>query len=78
MPLADGDILRVLSIVPRFDNAVTLTGQCRQPGALRLACGDAHHRPYSRQRRFADQELLEAKEWPGFYSAGRTGRDAGR
>jgi polysaccharide export outer membrane protein len=32
MPLADGDILRVLSIVPRFDNAVTLRGNVANPG----------------------------------------------
>jgi protein involved in polysaccharide export with SLBB domain len=31
-PLADGDILRVLSIVPRFDNAVTLRGNVANPG----------------------------------------------
>jgi protein involved in polysaccharide export with SLBB domain len=32
MPLADGDILRVLAIVPRFDNAVTLRGNVANPG----------------------------------------------
>jgi polysaccharide export outer membrane protein len=32
MLLADGDILRVLSIVPRFDNAVTLRGNVANPG----------------------------------------------
>lgn len=32
VPLADGDILRVLSIVPRFDNAVTLRGNVANPG----------------------------------------------
>jgi protein involved in polysaccharide export with SLBB domain len=32
LPLADGDILRVLSIVPRFDNAVTLRGNVANPG----------------------------------------------
>jgi protein involved in polysaccharide export with SLBB domain len=32
MALADGDILRVLSIVPRFDNAVTLRGNVANPG----------------------------------------------
>lgn len=32
MPLADGDILRVLSIVPKFDNAVTLRGNVANPG----------------------------------------------
>jgi protein involved in polysaccharide export with SLBB domain len=32
MPLADGDILRVLSIVPRFNNAVTLRGNVANPG----------------------------------------------
>jgi polysaccharide biosynthesis/export protein len=32
MTLADGDILRVLSIVPRFDNAVTLRGNVANPG----------------------------------------------
>lgn len=31
-PLADGDILRVLSIVPKFDNAVTLRGNVANPG----------------------------------------------
>lgn len=31
-PLDDGDILRVLSIVPRFDNAVTLRGNVANPG----------------------------------------------
>lgn len=32
MPLKDGDIVRVLSIVPRFDNAVTLRGNVANPG----------------------------------------------
>ena len=32
MAFADGDILRVLSIVPRFDNAVTLRGNVANPG----------------------------------------------
>jgi polysaccharide export outer membrane protein len=32
LPLADGDILRVLQIVPRFDNAVTLRGNVATPG----------------------------------------------
>ncbi len=32
VPLADGDILRVLSIVSRFDNAVTLRGNVANPG----------------------------------------------
>jgi polysaccharide biosynthesis/export protein len=31
-PLKDGDILRVLSIVPRFDNEVTLRGNVANPG----------------------------------------------
>jgi polysaccharide export outer membrane protein len=31
-PLADGDILRSLSIVPKFDNAVTLRGNVANPG----------------------------------------------
>ncbi|MGC2400213.1 MAG: SLBB domain-containing protein [Acidobacteriaceae bacterium] len=31
-PLADGDILRTLSIVPKFDNAVTLRGNVANPG----------------------------------------------
>lgn len=32
MPLNDGDIVRVLSIVPRFSNAVTLRGNVVNPG----------------------------------------------
>jgi protein involved in polysaccharide export with SLBB domain len=32
LPLSDGDIVRVLSIVPRFDNAVTLRGNVVNPG----------------------------------------------
>ena len=32
MPLQDGDIVRVLSIVPRFSNAVTLRGNVVNPG----------------------------------------------
>jgi len=32
LPLNDGDIVRVLSIVPRFDNAVTLRGNVVNPG----------------------------------------------
>jgi polysaccharide biosynthesis/export protein len=32
MPVKDGDILRVLSIVPKFDNAVTLRGNVANPG----------------------------------------------
>ena len=32
MPLVDGDILRVLSVIPRFDNAVTLRGNVANPG----------------------------------------------
>lgn len=32
MTLKDGDILRVLSIVPKFDNAVTLRGNVANPG----------------------------------------------
>jgi polysaccharide biosynthesis/export protein len=31
-PLVDGDILRTLSIVPKFDNAVTLRGNVANPG----------------------------------------------
>ena len=31
-PVADGDILQVLSIVPRFDNTVTLRGNVADPG----------------------------------------------
>jgi polysaccharide biosynthesis/export protein len=32
LPLSDGDIVRVLSIVPRFSNAVTLRGNVVNPG----------------------------------------------
>ena len=31
-PVQDGDILRVLSIIPKFDNAVTLRGNVANPG----------------------------------------------
>lgn len=39
MPLADGDILRVLSIVPKFDNAVTLRGNVANPGRFAWHAG---------------------------------------
>jgi protein involved in polysaccharide export with SLBB domain len=39
MPLADGDILRVLAIVPRFDNAVTLRGNVANPGRYAWRAG---------------------------------------
>jgi polysaccharide export outer membrane protein len=39
MALADGDILRVLSIVPRFNNAVTLRGNVANPGRFAWHAG---------------------------------------
>ena len=49
VPLRNGDILSVTSVIDRFRDAVTLRGKRRQPRPLRLAPRHAHQRPRPQQ-----------------------------
>ena len=61
MPMADGDILRVLSIVPKFDNAVTLRGNVANPGRYPWHAGMRITDLIPKQRRFTDKDYWKRK-----------------
>jgi polysaccharide export outer membrane protein len=58
-PVKDGDIVRVFSIVPRFEDTVTLRGNVANPGRYQWKPGDAHSRSDSGSAGVADSQLLE-------------------
>ena len=61
-PVADGDVLQVLTITPRFESTVTLRGNVANPGRFPLARRHAPERHHPRQGIAHHPRLLEEAE----------------